>query len=147
VVFARALKGRILRESSLVSRAVASGECLVGLTYESSAAEIIAAGSDLRVVYPEDGTSAVPDGVALVRGAPSREAALEFIAFVMGEDVAKVLAGRFGRRPAFAASPAPPGLPELGRIAIAPYDIDEASRDKALTLESFGEAMKTAAGE
>ncbi|MCX7023337.1 MAG: extracellular solute-binding protein [Spirochaetes bacterium] len=145
--FARALKGRSMRESALVARAVASGESLVGFTYESSAAEIMAAGSDLRVVYPSDGTSAVPDGVALVRGAPTRDEALEFIDFVLGADVAKVMAGRFGRRPALGLSPTPQGLPELSSIAIAPYDIDEASRDKAATLARFAAAMKAAAGE
>ena len=143
--FARALSGRVLPESSQVVPAVASGEYLVGLSFENAAAETMAAGSDLGVVYPADGTSAVPDGVAVVRGSGRREAAGRFVDFVLGPDVARVLSGRFGRRSARGDLPPPAGLPPLSSLELLPYDIAAAARGKAALVEEFRLELSRAA--
>lgn len=135
--FAGALSGRVLPESSQVIPAVASGEYLVGLSFENAAAETMAAGSDLGVVYPADGTSAVPDGVAVARGSRRREAAARFVDFVLGPDVARVLSGRFGRRSARGDLPPPAGLPALSSLELLPYDIGAAARGKDALVEAF----------
>ncbi|MBL8965716.1 MAG: extracellular solute-binding protein, partial [Spirochaetaceae bacterium] len=135
--FARALGGRILPESTQVIPSVASGEYLVGLSFENAAAETLAAGSELRIVYPADGTSAVPDGVALLGGAKRPEAARRFIDFALGPDVARVLAGRFGRRSARSAAPPPKGLPALSSLALWSYDIKAAAAGKAEIVAAF----------
>jgi iron(III) transport system substrate-binding protein len=132
-----ALAGRVLPESSQVIPSVASGENLVGLSFENAAAETMAAGPDLGIVYPADGTSAVPDCVALVRGAGRREAAKRFIDFVLGPDVARVLAGRFGRRSARGDIPPPSGLPALSDLELLPYDIAAAAAGKRELVERF----------
>lgn len=48
---------------------VADGEFYVGLTLEKAAVQYKDDPS-VGFVYPKDGTSAVPDGVALVKGCP-----------------------------------------------------------------------------
>jgi iron(III) transport system substrate-binding protein len=135
--FVRNLDGRLLPESSAVFPAVASGEFLVGLYHDEGARELMISGSDLGIVYPRDGTSAVPDGVALVRGSPRSAAARRFVDFVLGPDVAGVMSTRFHRRSARSDCPTPTGQLPLSRIRLAPYDIVEAAAEKAETLARF----------
>jgi len=122
--FARALGGRLLPASSMVLPAVASGEFLVGISFENAARELTARGSDLRIVMPAEGTSAIPDGIALVRRAAHPEAARAFIDFVLGPDVAAFMASRYGRRSARMDAAPVPGLPALSDFRIIGYDIE-----------------------
>ena len=71
--FAENLAWRQLEGSGEVLEAVAGGGALVGVTLEETALKRIAAGDDLALVYPEDGTSCVPDASALIRGAAHEE--------------------------------------------------------------------------
>ena len=135
--FARALEGKVLGESAAVFPAVASGEYLVGIYHDEAAQELLIAGSDLKIVYPADGTSAVPDGVALVKACAHREAAGTFIDFVLGADVARVMGTRFHRRSVRTDSAPIPGQPALSEIRLAPYDIAEAAAEKVATLGRF----------
>lgn len=142
--FVRNLDGKLLPESSAVFPSVASGEFLVGLYHDEGARELMIAGSDLRIVYPEDGTSAVPDGVALLAGAVHGGNARRFVDFVLSVDVARVMASRFHRRSARLDCPTPEGQAPLASIRLVDYDIGVAARDKAATLERFA-ALRDAA--
>jgi len=144
--FVRALDGALLPESSLVFRSVASGEYLVGLSYENAATDAARTGSDVRIVYPGDGTSAVPDGVAVVRGAAHGEAARSFVDFVLGPDVATVVVLRFGRRSARSDAPIPEGLPPLTSLKLVPYDVGIAASERIPTISRFQGLMEKAAG-
>lgn len=135
--FVRNLDGKLMPESATVFPAVASGEFLVGLYHDEGATELMLSGSDLKIVYPSDGTSAVPDGVALVRGAPHREAAKRFIDFALSLDVAKVMGARFHRRSARIDCPTPPGQAPLSGIKLVDYDIKVAAAEKEATLARF----------
>jgi len=139
--FASAVAGRIIPDSKLVAPSVASGQFLVGFVVENAAAELIAAGSDLGIVYPADGTSAVPDGVAVVRGTPRAEAARRFADFALSRDVALVLSGRFGRRSARSDVAPPQGLPALADVKLVPYDIPSAAAGKDALVEEFRAAL------
>ncbi len=137
--FAAAIDGRLLAASASVFPSVASGENLVGLYHDEGATELISLGSDLRITYPTDGTSAVPDGIALLRGAPHPEAARRFFDFALGKDVAAVVSERFHRRSARADCPPPPGQVPLSRIRLVPYDIGVAAAEKEATIRRFKE--------
>lgn len=143
--FTRNLEGSVLPESVLVFRGVASGEYLAGLTYETAVTDAGRAGSDVRVVYPADGTSAVPDCVAVARGTPHPAAARAFVDFVLGPDVAAVVVGRFGRRSARMDAPAPEGLPPLRALRLVPYDIGASASERQATLSSFRELLERSA--
>lgn len=140
--FVGAIGGQPLEESALVYKSVASGEYLVGCTYENAGAESQRLGSDVRVVYPADGTSAVPDGVARIRGAPHREAAARFIDFVLGNDVARVVTARFKRRSARLDAPVPEGLPPLDSIRLVDYDFDASVALRSSIIERFSGMTK-----
>jgi iron(III) transport system substrate-binding protein len=144
--FARALGGRTLQESTQVIPSVASGEYLVGLSFENAIAELTTAAADIGIVYPSDGTSAVPDGVGLIRGTRRGDAARRFIDFVLSADVARVLSGRFGRRPARGDLPPPEGLPRLADLPLMSYDIPRSAAEKKALVEAFAKELRRGSG-
>lgn len=96
--FSKVIDGKILGDSSEVISEVASGTKLVGITLEESALKKIAAGLDITMVYPIEGTSAVPDGSALILNAPHEENARLFLDFITGKDVQKMIVDHCYRR-------------------------------------------------
>ncbi len=125
--FARNLDGRQLKRSGEVLTAVAQGSCTVGVTLEETALQRMAAGDDIAIVYPADGTSAVPDGSALVRGAPHEDNAKRFLDFTVERDVQRRLAQRFYRRSVRTDVDTLADLPDLDELPLLDYDTDWAS--------------------
>ena len=58
----------------------------------------MAQGADIAMVYPDDGTCAVPDGCAIIKGAKHRENAEKFMEFIVSDDVQKLLEEQLYRR-------------------------------------------------
>lgn len=96
--FYNSLGGRVLRGSGDVLNEVASGTRLIGITLEETALKKIAAGGDLSIVYPIEGTSSVPDGAAVILNAPHKENAYIFMDFIMGKEVQRLLVEENYRR-------------------------------------------------
>lgn len=134
------LSGLAVNASS-VHTAVASGEYFAGLTSEDSALAFLQnnPSSPLEIVYPEDGTLAVPDGVALVKGAKNEEAAKAFIDFVLSETVQRYIVQNWMRVSVRNDIEIPEKARDLSEINIMPYDIYEAARHKALFLDNWRE--------
>lgn len=97
--FSETLAGHISGSSGAVLDEVNSGERLVGITLEETARKRISRGADLSIIYPAEGTSAVPDAAAIVQGAPHRENARRFLDFTVSEDVQRLLSDAFFRQP------------------------------------------------
>lgn len=117
-------------ESADVIENVVAGKKLVGITYEETALKKIAAGADIGVVYPEKGTSAVPDGCAIIKGARHQENAELFIEFIVGEDVQHLLEDQLYRRSVRDDVTMAEAIKEI------PYDLSysEKYREEVLTL-------------
>ena len=92
------LDGRILDNSGDVIPGVANGEFLAGITLEETAIQYMSQENDISICYPMEGTSAIPDGCAIVKGAPHSYNAGLFIDFVTGRDTQKYAVTHFGRR-------------------------------------------------
>lgn len=92
--FHQNLNGRVLESSSQVVDAVADGSSYIGAIPEDAALRAIAAGRDVALLRPREGTCLVPDGTAVVRGCAHRDNARRFIDFTLGEDVQRFLAER-----------------------------------------------------
>lgn len=136
--FVAALDGKVLGSSSGVYKGVNDGEYAVGLTLEKSAQEYVKANPDtVGFIYPEEGTSAVPDGIALVKGAKNKEAAEIFINFMLSAENQQMMSDNYNRRPVRNDLNAPEGLPTLAEIKLVDYDFDWASGSKAEILESW----------
>lgn len=96
--FVTALDGYYSNGSGEVVDEVSTGIRLVGITLEETAKKRIKKGADITMVYPLEGTSAVPDGCALVYGAPHEENAKLFIDFTVSDDVQNLIVDQFARR-------------------------------------------------
>jgi iron(III) transport system substrate-binding protein len=93
------LGGEILDSSGDVIPAVSDGTYLIGITLEETAKKYIEKGYNISLIYPNDGTSAVPDGIAMLKNAPHSYNAGKFIDFVVGYDTQKYAMENFYRRP------------------------------------------------
>ena len=135
--FRAALEGRQSDSSGAVVSSVARGSALVGITLEETALHHISAGEDIALVYPADGTSCVPDGSALVKGAPHEENARRFLDFTVSEDVQSLVGQRFCRRAVRGDIPADPALPALSTLNLVDYDVEWASQNRDRLLSDW----------
>lgn len=77
----------IAGSSSAAFASVEDGEYAVGLTYEDGIASLLkSGGQNIRLQYPEDGTSASAFGTAVVEGAPNGELAKKVINYIMSPE-------------------------------------------------------------
>jgi len=116
--------------SGAVSRFVNDGEQAVGLTLEDNAYRYVEGGGPVKIVYPEDGTTAAPDGIALVKGAPHPEAARIFIDYSLSKEAQDFLVQQMGRRPVRVDGAVPPGLPPMSQIKTKRYDFAWSAANK-----------------
>ena len=135
--FAENLQGKTLSSSGDVLNAVVDGSCLVGITLEETALKYIAAGADLAMVYPEEGTSCVPDASAIVKGAPHSENAKRFLDFTVSYEVQQMLSESSYRRPVRSDIPAGESLLPLQDIVLVDYDIDWACKNRDVILSDW----------
>ena len=135
--FAANLEGRQLDSSGDVLTSVAGGSDWVGITLEETAMKRIAAGDDIAMVYPADGTSSVPDGCALVKGAPHQENARSFLDFTVSYDVQRLLPEQFYRRSVRQDVEAGENLIPLEEIPMVEYDVTWASQNRDAILMTW----------
>ena len=138
------LQGKTLSSSGDVLNAVADGSYLVGITLEETALKYIAAGADLAMVYPEEGTSCVPDASAIVKGAPHSENAKKFLDFTVSYEVQQMLSESSYRRPVRSDIPAGDSLLPLQDIVLVVYDIDWACKNRDVILSDWSFYLKEA---
>ena len=136
------LDGCQLSSSGEVLTAVADGEALVGVTLEETALQRIAAGDNLALVYPREGTSCVPDGTALIAGAPHRENAEKFLDFTLSREVQQLLGSRFYRRSVRSDVAAANSLPAMEMLNLVDYDPRWAAEHRETILRQWDEALE-----
>jgi len=133
--------------SQLVYHSVATGDFYAGVTFENYALALRKTGANVGICYPSEGTSAVPDGVALIAEAGHPEQAKAFIDFALGEDVQRLLPARWQRRSVRLGIPSATGsdsaVDQDGATFIA-YPIRNAAnaRDKILERWSSSYAAR-----
>ena len=137
--FAANLNGNILQDSGDVVSVVAVGSRYVGVTLEETALKRQAQGADIAIVYPEEGTSNLPDGAALISGAPHRENAQAFLEFTQSEDVQSLVVNDFARRSVRADVADRGTLPPESELHIIDYDVAWASGIKEEFLRRWTE--------
>lgn len=136
--FAVNLDGRLLSSSGEVIGAVAEGSCYIGVTLEETALKGIDEGYDIDIIYPQEGTSAVADGAAIVAGCRHPENARSFIDFMLCPDVQQLLADDFSRHRVCGSDD---GLED---IKLIDYDLQWASEKQQELLEIWGELFEGA---
>ena len=134
------LDGKIVDSSGKCHKMVADGEFHLGITIEKSAIQY-ADDPNVGFVYPSDGTSAVPDGVALVKDCPNEENAKLFIDFVTSKECQEDQSQNWGRRPVRNDLEVGEGMAKLDDLVLVDYDFDWAANEKESIIERFNDIM------
>ncbi|MGV3487590.1 MAG: extracellular solute-binding protein [Tuberibacillus sp.] len=131
------LNGKILDESALVFKGVADGEFPVGITMEDAAYRYIAGGSNVGIAYPSEGTSTVPDGAAIIKGAKNEANAKKFMDFIVSKDVQELIVKDFNRRSVRDDVDPPKGLEATKDIPVVDYDLNWSANNKENIVKKF----------
>lgn len=138
--FITALDGHLSSGSSAVLDEVDTGTRLVGITSEGMAKQRITEGADLTIRYPEEGTSAVPDATAIVRGTKHPENARAFLDFTVERDTQRLVEEEFLRRSVRTDLGAPQETASDPLITID-YDVRWATEQKETILGEWSAAF------
>ncbi|NBD24144.1 ABC transporter substrate-binding protein [Paenibacillus glycinis] len=131
------LDGKVLSSSGMVPKGVADKEYPVGITLEENALRYVEGGSKVGIVYPSEGTSAVPDGMAVIKGAKNADNAKLFIDFAAGKDVQSLMQSEFKRRPVRTDLEPSQGVTPISDIKLVNYDLSWASEQRAAIIDQF----------
>lgn len=141
----------IAGSSSACFNAVQQGEYVVGLTYEDGAVILLKNGAEnLRLQYPENGTSAAAVGTALVKNGPNPENAKAMINFVCSAEGQTAMAAyqQGTLRYTNAGYTVPDGawLPATSDIKWVHRDVEYLTEHKPAILERWNDLLATVTG-
>ena len=128
--FYKRLEGKVLESSGDIIPKVSDGTFLVGITLEETAKKAMEDNADIGMIYP-DVTSAVPDGVAMVKNAPHSYNAGKFIDFVVSYDTQKYAVDNFYRRSVRKDLEHNDG----NALSFTKFDVERAARREELAFE------------
>ncbi len=132
----------ISTSSSVCFKSVETGEYVVGITYEDGASTLLKSGADnIRMVYPEEGTSASAFGCAVIKGAPHEAAAKAMVNFLMSEEGQNALGSALGtlRMTNSKANFESPYLPKTEDVKWVTRDVDWLIENKEQVLEHWNQ--------
>jgi iron(III) transport system substrate-binding protein len=127
--------------SSAVPRFVNDGEAAVGITLEDNAYKYVQGGGPVEIIYPEDGTVAAPDGIALLKNAPNSENGKRFIDWALSKETQEFLVQEMGRRPIRNDVSASGDLPPLSAFKVVPYDFSWSAGNKDLFRKKWNDIL------
>ncbi len=127
--------------SSAVPRFVNDGEAVVGVTLEDNAYKYVQGGGPVAIVYPEDGTVAAPDGIALIKNGPNPANAKRFIDWALSKKTQEVLVQEMGRRPVRIDVKASGDLPPVSSFKVVPYDFAWSASNKDAFRKKWQELL------
>lgn len=140
------LKNKLFPKSGDVIESVENGSMYIGVTLEEIALKRIAQRADIDIVYPKEGTSAVPDGSAIIKNASHAKNAKLFLDFVSSHEVQQMITDEHFRRSVRTDVEAHNNMISESKIYIIDYDIKWASEQKEefsqRWLELFKETTK-----
>jgi len=136
---------KVLNRSSLVFQGVGNGEYPLGISLEYAGPMWAAGGAPVKVTYPNDGTFAAMEGVAIIKDDPNPESAKAFVDFVNRKDTREMILKATFRRPArqdLDLSKLPGNMPALSSLKLLSYDEAAWTAKRAETLEKLKELIQ-----
>jgi iron(III) transport system substrate-binding protein len=127
--------------SGAVPRFVNDGEAAVGITLEDNAYLYLKGGGPVAIIYPEDGTSAIADGMALVKRAPNPAAGKAFIDWSLSAAVQEMVVQELGRRPIRKDAKPLAALKPMSEIKLVKYDIQNAANKRQEYIDKWRALM------
>jgi iron(III) transport system substrate-binding protein len=136
---------RVLNRSTLVFQGVGTGEYALGISLEYAGLLWASNGAPVTNIYPADGTLAILEGVAILKGGPNPEAAKTFVDYINRKDVCEMMLKATFRRPArqdldfskFASN-----MPALSSLKLLPYNEDAWTAKRSETAEKLKEVIQ-----
>lgn len=126
--------------SGAVPKFVNDGELAVGVTLEDAALRFKLGGGPVEIVYPSEGTSVVPDGMALLKGAKNAEGGKAFLDFMNSQQAQEVVAS-VGRRPIRTDVASVPELTPLADFEAINYDGTWAAENRDRLVKLWGDML------
>jgi iron(III) transport system substrate-binding protein len=131
------LDNKLIGSSAAVYKGVADGEYSLGLTLEREAANYVNNGAAVGIVYPSEGTSALPEGISIIKGAKNLDNAKAFVDFALSKECQATMASQFNRRPSRKDVEAPKGCKPLAEVKLVNYDFNWASTQKEALMATW----------
>jgi iron(III) transport system substrate-binding protein len=136
---------KILNRSTQVFQGVGTGEYALGISLEYAGVLWASNGAPVKNIYPADGTLALIEGVAIIKGDANPEAAKKFVDYINRKDVCEMMLKATFRRPArqdLDLSKLPGGMPALSSLKLLPYDENGWTAKRAETLEKLKDLIQ-----
>ena len=136
---------KVLNRSTLVFQGVGNGEFPLGMSLEYAGLQWAAGGAPVKVIYPQDGTVAQMEGVAVIKGGPNPEGAKAFVEYVTRKDVREAILRQFFRRAArqdLDLAQLPVQMPALKDVKIIDYDEDAWTAKRVETLQKLQDIVR-----
>ncbi|HWP51199.1 MAG TPA: extracellular solute-binding protein, partial [Clostridia bacterium] len=140
--FVANLQNKLLPKSGDVIEAVENGSMYLGISLEEIALKRIEEGADIAIVYPREGTSAVPDGSAIVKDAVHVANARQFLDFVSSREVQQMITEKHFRRSVQSDIDMRYDMIAEDKIKAIDYDIEWASAQKGAFNQSWAALFK-----
>lgn len=128
---------KILNRSTLVFDGNGSGEYPIGISLEYAGYMWAQNGAPVKVTYPTEGTMALAEGAAVIKGAPEADAGQALVDYLASKSTQEMLFKATFRRPArqdIDLSTMPGGMPALSKIKVLPYDDVKWDESRSATL-------------
>jgi iron(III) transport system substrate-binding protein len=126
--------------SGAVPKFVNDGEMAIGVTLEDAALRFKLGGGPVEIIYPSEGTSIVPDGMALLKGAANADGGKKFLDFMTSQEAQKVVAG-IGRRPIRTDVESVPELTPLADFKAIKYDAAWAAENRGRLVKLWSDML------
>jgi iron(III) transport system substrate-binding protein len=91
---------KVLSRSTLVFNGNGNGEFPLGISLEYAGYLWAHNGAPVKVTYPTEGTVVLPEGIAIIKGAPNLDAAKQLVDFIESKPMEEELLRATFRRPA-----------------------------------------------
>ena len=122
-----------------------NGEYPLGVSLEYAGYLWAHNGAPVKTIYPADGTLALMEGVAIIKGGPNTESARKFVDWVNRKDVREMILKATFRRPArkdLDLSKLPGGMPSLSSVKLLPYNEDAWTAKRKEALEQIKDLVQ-----
>ena len=136
---------KVLNRSSLVFQGVGNGEFPLGISLEYAGYQWSSNGAPVKVIYPQDGTIAQMEGVAIIKGGPNLDNARQFTDYVSRKDVREMILGFAFRRAArqdLDLAKLPGQMPQLTDVKLVDYDEDAWVEKRAETMQKIQDIIR-----
>lgn len=140
-IYSKILDNTVLSNSSgAVSKFVNDGEASIGLSNEDTLLKYKDGGGPVELLYPEDGTSASADVMALTANPPNPEGGKAFINFMLSKEAQTIL-DSVGRRSVRADVVSKSSLSPLSKLNLIKYNDDWAGANRAKILAKWNDLL------